>query len=43
MHLPIPLAVFFGLALTVPIVHAAADPHTLQPNAPRTVVVSELE
>ena len=41
MHLPIPLAVFFGLALTVPIVHAAADPHTLQPNAPRTVVVSE--
>jgi type IV secretory pathway VirB9-like protein len=41
MHLPIPLAVFFGLALTVPTVHAAADSHPLQPGAPRTVVVSE--
>jgi type IV secretory pathway VirB9-like protein len=41
MHLPIPLAVFFSLALTVPTVHAAADPHSLQPGAPRTVVVTE--
>jgi type IV secretory pathway VirB9-like protein len=41
MHLPIPLAVFFCLALTIPTVHATADPHPLQPSAPRTVVVTE--
>jgi type IV secretion system protein VirB9 len=41
MHLPIPLAVFFSLALTVPIVHASTETHPLQPSAPRTVVISE--
>jgi type IV secretion system protein VirB9 len=43
MHLPIPLAVFFGLTLAASSVHAATDPHPLQPSAPRTVIVSEAE
>ena len=41
MHLPIPLAVFFGLTMAASSLHAATDPHPLQPGAPRTVVVSE--
>jgi type IV secretion system protein VirB9 len=41
MHLPIPLAVFLGLIMAASSLHAATDPHPLQPGAPRTVVVSE--
>ena len=41
MRPPIPIAVFLSLAMAVPSVHAATDPHPLQPNAPRTVIVSE--
>jgi hypothetical protein len=39
----IPIVVSAGLALaSIPIpCHAASDPHPLQPNAPRTVTVSE--
>jgi type IV secretory pathway VirB9-like protein len=42
MHPPIPLAVFLSLVLSASSVHAATDTHPLQPNAPRTVVVSEM-
>lgn len=43
MHLPIPLAVFFGLSLATSSLHATPDAHPLQPGAPRTVVVSEAD
>jgi type IV secretion system protein VirB9 len=43
MHLPIPLAVSFGLTLAASSVHAVTDPHPLQPSAPRTVMVAEAE
>ena len=41
MHPPVPLAVLLSIALAVSPVHAATDSHPLQPNAPRTVIVSE--
>jgi type IV secretory pathway VirB9-like protein len=41
MHPPLPLAVFLSLALAASSVHAATSSHPLQPNAPRTVNVSE--
>jgi type IV secretion system protein VirB9 len=41
MHLPIPLAVFFGLTVAASSLYAAPETHPLQPGAPRTVVVSE--
>jgi type IV secretion system protein VirB9 len=37
----LPRAVFLSLAIAAPSVHAAMDTHPLQPNAPRTVIVSE--
>jgi type IV secretory pathway VirB9-like protein len=43
MHPPIPIAVFFSIALAASSVHAATDLHPLQPSAPRTVVVTEAE
>jgi type IV secretory pathway VirB9-like protein len=43
MHPPIPVAVFFSIALAASSVHAATDPHSLQPSAPRTVTVTEAE
>ena len=44
MKPPIPIFVAFGLALLPPSAHAhAAEPHHLQPSAPRTVTVSEAE
>jgi len=42
MRPPIPVAVGIGLILASSAVHAA-DSHPLQPNAPRTVVVSETD
>jgi type IV secretion system protein VirB9 len=41
MRPPIPIAVFLSLAMAAPSVHAATDIHSLQPSAPRTVIVSE--
>jgi type IV secretory pathway VirB9-like protein len=41
MRPPIPIAVFLSLAIAAPSVHAATDARPLQPNAPRTVIVSE--
>jgi type IV secretion system protein VirB9 len=41
MHLPIPLAVIFGLTVAASSLYAAPETHPLQPGAPRTVVVSE--
>lgn len=41
MRPPIPLAVFLSLAMAAPSVHAATDTHPVQPNPPRTVIVSE--
>jgi type IV secretion system protein VirB9 len=43
MHPPIPIAVFFSIALAASSIHAATDPHPLQPSAPRTVIVTEAE
>jgi type IV secretion system protein VirB9 len=43
MHPPIPIAVFFSIALAASSLHAATDPHPLQPSAPRTVIVTEAE
>jgi type IV secretion system protein VirB9 len=41
MRLPIPVSIGLGLMLASGSLHAAADPHSLQPSAPRTVIVSE--
>jgi len=41
MRPPFPVAIGLGLMLASSSLHAATDPHPLQPNAPRTVVVSE--
>jgi type IV secretory pathway VirB9-like protein len=41
MKPPIPIAVALHLALTTTALHAAGPGHPLQPNAPRTVTVSE--
>ncbi len=41
MRPPFPVAIGLGLTLASGSLHAATDPHPLQPNAPRTVVVSE--
>jgi len=41
MRTPIPIAVFLALAMAAPSAHAATDVHPIQPNAPRTVIVSE--
>jgi type IV secretory pathway VirB9-like protein len=41
MYPPVPLTVSLSLALAALPVHAAADSHSLQPSAPRTVSVSE--
>jgi len=43
MHPPIPVAVFFSIALAASSAHAATDLHPLQPSAPRTVIVTEAE
>ena len=43
MHPPIPIAVFFSIALAASSAHAATDSHPLQPSAPRTVTVTEAE
>jgi type IV secretory pathway VirB9-like protein len=43
MHSPIPVAVFLSIALAASSIHAATDPHPLQPSAPRTVIVTEAE
>jgi hypothetical protein len=43
MHPPIPVAVFLSIALAASSLHAATDPHPLQPSAPRTVIVTEAE
>lgn len=41
MRPPFPVAIGLGLMLASGLLHAATDPHPLQPNAPRTVIVSE--
>ena len=41
MHPPVPLAVLLSVALAASPIHAATDSHALQPNVPRTVIVSE--
>lgn len=41
MRPPIPVSIGLGLMLASGSLHAATDPHLLQPNAPRTVAVSE--
>jgi type IV secretory pathway VirB9-like protein len=41
MRPPFPVAIGLGLMLASGSLHAATDPHPLQPNAPRTVIVSE--
>jgi type IV secretion system protein VirB9 len=43
LHPPIPIAVFFSIALAASSLHAATDSHPLQPSAPRTVIVTEAE
>jgi type IV secretion system protein VirB9 len=43
MHPPIPVAVLFSIALAAFSAHAATEPHSLQPSAPRTVIVTEAE
>ncbi len=41
MRPPIPVSIGLGLMLASGSLHAATDSHTLLPNAPRTVIVSE--
>ena len=41
MRPPFPVAIGLGLMLASGSLHAATDPHSLQPSAPRTVIVSE--
>jgi type IV secretion system protein VirB9 len=43
MRPPIPVSIGLGLMLATGQLHAATDPHPLQPSAPRTVMVTEAE
>jgi type IV secretion system protein VirB9 len=43
MRPPIPVSIGLGLLLASGQLHAATDPHPLQPSAPRTVIVTEAE
>jgi type IV secretion system protein VirB9 len=43
MRPPIPVSIGLGLMLATGQLHAATDPHSLQPSAPRTVMVTEAE
>ena len=43
MRPPLPVAIGLGLMLATGQLHAATDPHPLQPSAPRTVMVTEAE
>ncbi|WP_420237210.1 TrbG/VirB9 family P-type conjugative transfer protein [Telmatobacter bradus] len=43
MRPPIPVSIGLGLLLASGQLHAATDPHPLQPSAPRTVTVTEAE
>ena len=43
MRPPIPVSIGLGLLLASCQLHAATDPHPLQPSAPRTVIVTEAE
>jgi len=43
MRSPIPVSIGLGLLLATGQLHAATDPHPLQPSAPRTVMVTEAE
>jgi type IV secretory pathway VirB9-like protein len=43
MRPPIPVSIGLGLLLASGQLHAAPDPHPLQPSAPRTVTVTEAE
>jgi type IV secretion system protein VirB9 len=43
MRPPISVSIGLGLLLASGQLHAATDPHPLQPSAPRTVIVTEAE